>query len=57
MLVPFIISPHYTRIPQVFSYIEATGTRHEQEIASDIILRIVDVVMQNKASLNSQQVG
>ncbi|XP_040163581.1 uncharacterized protein LOC120900535 [Anopheles arabiensis] len=40
---------------EVFSYIEATGTRHEQEIASDIILRIVDVVMQNKASLNSQQ--
>uniref|UniRef100_A0A182J1P3 Uncharacterized protein n=1 Tax=Anopheles atroparvus TaxID=41427 RepID=A0A182J1P3_ANOAO len=40
---------------EIFSYIEATGTRHEQEIASDIILRIVDVIMQNKASLNSQQ--
>ncbi|XP_052896491.1 uncharacterized protein LOC128303547 [Anopheles moucheti] len=42
-------------LQEVFSYIAATGTRHEQEIASDIILRIVDVVMQNKASLNSQQ--
>uniref|UniRef100_A0A182TUR3 GPS domain-containing protein n=1 Tax=Anopheles melas TaxID=34690 RepID=A0A182TUR3_9DIPT len=42
-------------LQEVFTYIEATGTRHEQEIASDIILRIVDVVMQNKASLNSQQ--
>uniref|UniRef100_A0A182LYM5 Uncharacterized protein n=1 Tax=Anopheles culicifacies TaxID=139723 RepID=A0A182LYM5_9DIPT len=42
-------------LQEVFSYIEATGTRHEQEIVSDIILRIVDVVMQNKASLNSQQ--
>ncbi|XP_050095110.1 uncharacterized protein LOC126577486 [Anopheles aquasalis] len=40
---------------EVFSYIEVTGTRHEQEIASDIILRIVDLIMQNKASLNSQQ--
>uniref|UniRef100_A0A8W7K7I7 Ig-like domain-containing protein n=1 Tax=Anopheles albimanus TaxID=7167 RepID=A0A8W7K7I7_ANOAL len=42
---------------EVFSYIEVTGTRHEQEIASDIILRIVDLIMQNKASLNSQQVS
>ncbi|XP_058056477.1 uncharacterized protein LOC131207861 [Anopheles bellator] len=40
---------------EVFSYIETTGTRHEQEIASDIILRIVDLIMQNKVSLNSQQ--
>lgn len=42
---------------QIFRYIENTGSQHEQEVASDIILRVVDVIMQNKLSLNNQQVG
>ncbi|XP_058449238.1 uncharacterized protein LOC131429205 [Malaya genurostris] len=40
---------------EIFRYIENTGTQHEQEVASDIILRVVDVIMQNKLSLNNQQ--
>ncbi|XP_062546548.1 uncharacterized protein LOC134212578 [Armigeres subalbatus] len=40
---------------EIFRYIEHTGSQHEQEVASDIILRVVDVIMQNKLSLNNQQ--
>uniref|UniRef100_A0A8D8PDV1 Sushi, nidogen and EGF-like domain-containing protein 1 n=1 Tax=Culex pipiens TaxID=7175 RepID=A0A8D8PDV1_CULPI len=42
-------------LQQIFRYIENTGSQHEQEVASDIILRVVDVIMQNKLSLNNQQ--
>ncbi|XP_055634797.1 uncharacterized protein LOC129774820 isoform X2 [Toxorhynchites rutilus septentrionalis] len=42
-------------LQEIFRYVENTGTQHEQEVASDIILRVVDVIMQNKLSLNNQQ--
>lgn len=41
---------------QVVDYIKTTGSQTEQEIASDIVLHILDIIMQSEFSLNKQKV-
>ena len=42
---------------QVDTYLQLKGTQLEREMAAEIILHILDKVMQNTQSLNSQQVS
>lgn len=42
---------------QLDTYLQLKGTQLEREMAAEIILRILDKVMQNAQSLNSQQVS
>lgn len=44
-------------ISQLDTYLQLKGTQLEREMAAEIILRILDKVMQNAQSLNSQQVS
>lgn len=43
--------------PQVDEYLKEKGTDLEQEIAADIILQILDVMLKSEFSLNSQLVS
>lgn len=43
--------------PQVDEYLKEKGSDLEQEIAADIILQILDVILKSEFSLNSQLVS
>lgn len=43
--------------PQVDEYLKEKGSDLEQEIAADIILQILDVMLKSEFSLNSQLVS
>lgn len=57
-----LLNFHYTIFlhllcSQVDTYLQLKGTQLEREMAAEIILHILDKVMQNTQSLNSQQVS
>lgn len=62
ILVPFwatcliLLARISLTISQLDTYLQLKGTQLEREMAAEIILRILDKVMQNAQSLNSQQV-
>lgn len=42
---------------QIDAYLHEKGSATEQEIASDIILQILDIILKSEHSLNNQKVS